>query len=214
MAEETKEKPTEQPQTQPQEQQQIHPQVTVHAQYVKDFSFENPNAPKSLAASDTQPEIEINVNVSANPQEQERQFEAVLSLKATAKRGDEAMFVAELAYAAIMTIDDSVEQNMLHPLVMIEGPRMLFPFARHILSSMTQAGGFMPLNLQPIDFVRLYQASAQANAEQRSTQQVGDGQANEPELNLDNIDIEGSESGASKGKKASAKKAKEKAKKN
>ena len=146
---------------------QNQPQIVIHTQYIKDFSFENPNAPQALISAEGQPEIEINVNVSANPQEQERFFEVVLSITANAKREDNQLFIAELSYAAVISIDQAVEDRHIHPLVMIEGPRMVFPFARHILSSITQAGGFMPLNIQPIDFVRIYQAGMESrNANQ------------------------------------------------
>lgn len=144
--------------------EQTQPQIVIHTQYVKDFSFENPNAPDALINTDGQPEIEINVNVTANPQGKDRMFEVVLSISATAKRNDEHLFIAELAYAAVISISDGVEEKVIHPLVMIEGPRMIFPFARQILSSITQAGGFMPLNIQPIDFVRIYQAGMENRA--------------------------------------------------
>ena len=146
---------------------QNQPQIVIHTQYIKDFSFENPNAPQALISAEGQPEIEINVNVSANPQEQERFFEVVLSITANAKREDNQLFIAELSYAAVISIDQAVEDRHIHPLVMIEGPRMVFPYARHILSSITQAGAFMPLNIQPIDFVRIYQAGMESrNANQ------------------------------------------------
>ena len=195
--------------TQNQTQTQVQPQIVVHAQYVKDFSLENPNAPKSLTGGEGQPEIEINVNVNANPLEQERHYEVVLSMRANAKRGDENMFVTELSYAAVLAIGEGVEERLHHPLVMIEGPRMLFPFARHILSSMTQAGGFMPLNIQPIDFVQLYQASVQAqqsDGNSKPAASVGAVQEDQ-ELNLDNVGE--SKSKADK-KKSPAKKGKSK----
>ena len=203
MAEETQ---TQEPQTQ---ETQMQPQIVVHSQYVKDFSFENPNAPKSLLNAEGQPEIEINVNVATNRLEQDRQFECILSMKASAKRGDENLFICELSYAAVLSIGEGIEENMIHPLVMIEGPRMLFPFARHTLSTMTQAGGFMPLNIQPIDFVRLYQASMEAQQKQAAGADapaaIDDGQ----EINLDNL---GSGDSDKKEKKPAAKKAKSKKK--
>lgn len=136
-------------------------QLVIHAQYIKDFSFENPNAPKILMDNEGQPEIEINVNVTANPQGENRLFEVVLSIRASAKRNDQDMFIAELAYAAVLSVSPEVEEDSLHPLVLIEGPRLIFPFARAILSEATQNGGFMPLNIQPIDFVRVYQNGIQ-----------------------------------------------------
>ena len=148
-------------QTESQDQQ---PQLVIHTQYIKDFSFENPNSPKVLIENDSQPEIEINVNVTANPQPQDRLFEVVLHIRASAKRKETNMFIAELSYAAIIQVGESVDEKALHPIVMIEGPRLIFPFARTILAQMTQAGGFMPLNIQPIDFVRVYQNGMEAAA--------------------------------------------------
>ena len=142
-----------------QEAKQEAPQqsLVIHTQYIKDFSFENPNSPQMLIEQEGQPEIEINVNVTANPQPQDRYFEVVLHIRAYAKRNDKDMFLAELSYAAIISVGEGVEDNTIHPIVMIEGPRLIFPYARAILSQTTQAGGFMPLNIQPIDFVRIYQ---------------------------------------------------------
>ncbi len=133
------------------------PQMVIHTQYIKDFSFENPNTPQILLDGEGQPEIEINVNVTANPQETKRMFEVVLSIRAAAKKNEKDMFIAELSYAAVISVSDNIEEKSLHPLVLIEGPRMIFPFARAILSEATRNGGFMPLNIQPIDFVRVYQ---------------------------------------------------------
>lgn len=147
------------PQAQPQAQ------LVIHAQYIKDFSFENPNAPKILMDNEGQPEIEINVNVTANPQGENRLFEVVLSIRASAKRNDQDMFIAELAYAAVLSVSPEVAEDSLHPLVLIEGPRLIFPFARAILSEATQGGGFMPLNIQPIDFVRVYQNGIQGQTQ-------------------------------------------------
>ncbi len=137
-------------------------QLVIHTQYIKDFSFENPGAPQVLMDNTGQPEIEINVNVTATPLNEERLFEVVLSIRATATREEQDIFIAELAYAGIMSVAPSVADNALHPIVMIEGPRMIFPFARAILSETTQKGGFMPLNIQPIDFIRVYQQGIQA----------------------------------------------------
>ena len=139
--------------------EQTQQQIIIHTQYIKDFSFENPNAPGSLARNDTAPEIEISVNVNAQPQQQQRVFEVVLTINAAAKRDDQHVFLAELAHGAVVSVSEDVEENIIHPLVMIEGPRLIFPFARQMISEMTQSGGYMPLNIQPIDFVRLYQSS-------------------------------------------------------
>ena len=74
------------------------------------------------------------------------------------------MFLAELSYAAVISVGEGVDENTIHPIVMIEGPRLIFPFARAILAQTTQAGGFMPLNIQPIDFVRIYQQGMESAA--------------------------------------------------
>lgn len=151
---------------QKQEAGQDQPQqnLVIHTQYIKDFSFENPNSPQVLVEQEGQPEIEINVNVTANPQQQDRLFEVVLHIRASAKRNDKDMFLAELSYAAVLSVGEGIEEQAIHPVVMIEGPRLIFPFARAILAQTTQAGGFMPLNIQPIDFVRIYQQGMEAAA--------------------------------------------------
>lgn len=154
------------------------PQLVIHTQYIKDLSFESPNAPRILMQQSASPEVEVNVNVTANPQNtagntdsaeaQERLFEVVLSVTATAKQGEAVMFITELAYAGLISINGKVDNQTLHPLVMIEGPRMLFPFARAIISDATRNGGFMPLNIQPIDFVQIYQSGMQDRAAQEN----------------------------------------------
>lgn len=134
------------------------PSLNVLVQYVKDLSFENPNAPNSLAAQQTGPQIEINVNVGAQPLSS-TEFECELKLEAKAMLGDKVMFDAELVYAGLFRIENVPEEH-LHPFVLIECPRLLFPFARQILADATRNGGFPPLMLDPIDFVALYQQNA------------------------------------------------------
>ena len=109
------------------------------------------------------------MNVNAQPQQQQRVFEVVLTITATAKREDQHVFLAELAYGAVVSVSEDVEENIIHPLVMIEGPRLIFPFARQMISDMTQSGGYMPLNIQPIDFVRLYQSSMENQTAEAGT---------------------------------------------
>ena len=150
--------------------QRIDQQLTVHAQYIKDFSFENPNAPQSLMKREKSPEIAVEINVSATPLNDERVFESVLGIKATATEGDEKYFIAELSYATIISASSAVADDDLQSLVISEGARMGFPFARSIMSEVTQAGGWAPLNLQPIDFAQLYQRSLAARAEQGQDQ--------------------------------------------
>ena len=130
-------------------------QIVVHAQYIKDLSFENPNAPDILINPPSQPDVEIGVNVGARGLNSE-QYEVLLSLSAKAKSEDKSLFLAELTYAAIVSAPGASRED-LNPLIMIEAPRLMFPFARAIISDMTRDGGFMPLSIQPIDFVAVYQ---------------------------------------------------------
>ncbi len=139
------------------------PQLNVLAQYTKDLSFENPNAPKSLATQQ-QPSINIQINVSAN-NIGENEFEVVLSIEGKAESQGTVMFNFELAYAGVFRIVNVPQEN-LHPLVMIECPRLLFPFAREIIATAVRDGGFPPLMLDPVDFVGLYRQNMERQAEQ------------------------------------------------
>ncbi|SOC01073.1 protein-export chaperone SecB [Stappia indica] len=143
------------------------PGMSILAQYIKDLSFENPNAPGSLQPQE-QPKLDINVNVGAQPMG-ENQFEVVLTLTASAKTSAMTVFAIELVYGGLFRIV-GVPQEHLHPFVLIECPRMLFPFARNILAEASRNGGFPPLMLDPIDFAALYRqnaAQAQASGEQK-----------------------------------------------
>jgi len=133
----------------------VQPQVTMHAQYIKDLSFESPMTPEIFIKQGGQPNVDIGVNVGASRLENGH-FEVVLKIAATAKADDKTIFLIELSYAGVASCNVS-DENMVHPLMAIEGPRLLFPFARSIVSTVTRDGGFMPLNLSPIDFLGLYQ---------------------------------------------------------
>lgn len=139
------------------------PPLTINAQYIKDLSFEHPNPVKSLQASEVQPEININIDVGADAI-QEHTFEVILTIKAEAKRGKDVMFISELQYAGIFTLGDAIPKDAVHPVLMIECPRLLFPFARSILANTTREGGFPPLSLNPIDFAALYHQQMEAAA--------------------------------------------------
>ncbi|HKG74622.1 MAG TPA: protein-export chaperone SecB [Aestuariivirgaceae bacterium] len=131
------------------------PQMKILGQYLKDLSFENPNAPQSLNTQANQPEISISVNVNArtiSPTD----FEVELHLDAKASHNDKVVFAAELLYAGVFRLEN-IPQEALHPVVLIECPRMLFPFARQVLADATRNGGFPPLMLDPIDFAAMYQ---------------------------------------------------------
>jgi preprotein translocase subunit SecB len=135
--------------------QQNLPQLNVLAQFIKDFSFENPNAPRSLQPSQTQPQINIQINVNVTKMAA-TDFEVLLSIEGKAEVAGNVMFAFDLTYGGIFRILNVLEQN-LHPLVMIECPRLLFPFAREIIAYAVRNGGFPPLLIDPVDFVGLYQ---------------------------------------------------------
>lgn len=132
---------------------------TIHAQYVTDASFENPNALNALRSGQPMPKMDINIGMDARkiPGEKiENFYEVVLNVKAEAKREEETVFIVELQYGAAVSIGKNVPEDNHHPLLLIEIPRMIFPFARQIVSDLTENGGFPPLLLNPVDFHALY----------------------------------------------------------
>lgn len=139
--------------------------LNILAQYVKDLSFESPGAPASLRARDKAPGININVNVTANPMSG-KDYDVNLTLSAKAMVEKDVLFNVELVYGGVFRIDGFPQEHML-PLLFIECPRLLFPFARHIIADATRNGGFPPLMLDPIDFGQMFQqkmAEEQAKA--------------------------------------------------
>jgi preprotein translocase subunit SecB len=143
---------------------QAQPTMRILGQYLKDLSFENPNAPQSLGPQQTQPDINIAVNVNARnlaPTD----YEVELHLDAKATQQGKVVFAAEILYAGAFRLEN-FPQNLLHPAVLIECPRMLFPFARQILADATRNGGFPPLMLDPIDFAGMYQKRIQQQQQQ------------------------------------------------
>ncbi|HLT02882.1 MAG TPA: protein-export chaperone SecB [Geminicoccaceae bacterium] len=155
------------------------PRLNVLSQYVKDLSFENPRAPRSLQPGEGRPEIQIRVDVRAQPIEAER-YEVLLQLHAEAKAGAETAFIVELTYGGLFGLQN-IPQGSLQPLLLIECPRLLFPFARRVVADATRDGGFPPLLIEPIDFAALYrrrQEQAQARPAQGqpvANPVVGDG---------------------------------------
>ncbi|MEA2992960.1 MAG: preprotein translocase subunit SecB [Alphaproteobacteria bacterium] len=130
------------------------PQLNVLAQYIKDFSFENPNAPRSLAPVQQQPAFNVQINVNAKPLS-ETDYEVVLHLEGKADLDKSVLFGFDLTYAGVFRVQN-VPKEALQAVIMIECPRLLFPFAREIVASAVHSGGFPPLLLDPIDFVNMY----------------------------------------------------------
>ena len=135
-------------------------QLVINAQYIKDLSFENPRAPHSLTQQTSQPSVDINVDVKAQPIGPET-YEVVLSINANAKTQNDTLFIVELVYGAVVTAR-GVPQEMLSPVILVETPRLMFPFARNIIAETTRDGGFPPLLINPIDFAELLRRNSPA----------------------------------------------------
>lgn len=135
------------------------PPLVINGQYIKDLSFEVPGAPAIFTRMNQQPDIPIQVDVKARHLEGAH-YEVVLHVSVEAKVGAEAAFLLELAYGAVVQVNP-VEPDHLQPLLFIEAPRVMFPFARAIISDVTRDGGFPPLMLQPIDFVQMFRVRLQ-----------------------------------------------------
>lgn len=147
------------------------PRLMIQTQFIKDLSFENPRAPLSLEQSQQRPEIAVRVDVRAEPMKDNR-FEVVVQLNVDAKAGGEPVFVLELTYAGVFQLLN-IPQDSLQPLLLVECPRLLFPFARRIVADATRDGGFPPLMIDPIDFVALYRRR-QEQAQTAATAVGGD----------------------------------------
>ena len=136
--------------------------LSILTQYVKDLSFESPGAPQSLRGRDKAPGISINVNVNANPIS-ETEFDVLLTLTAQAsfEKDKDVLFNIELVYGGVFHIEGFPQEHML-PILFIECPRLLFPFARAVVANATREAGFPPLNISPVDFVALYRQQLEA----------------------------------------------------
>lgn len=150
------------------------PQLKILGQYIRDMSFENIAAQKGVE-SNTQPDIQVQVNLDAKKRSTDKQYEVATKLNITAKtkEGGDVIFALEIDYAGVFQIDN-VPDEQLHPFLLIECPRMTFPFLRRIVSDVTRDGGFPPLNLDLIDFVALYR---QEIARRAAVQQPAGGTA-------------------------------------
>ncbi|MTE00692.1 protein-export chaperone SecB [Paracoccus sp. YIM 132242] len=150
--------------------------MQILAQYIRDLSFENAVATKGAPQGEVQPEITVQVSLDARKRAGDNQYEVISKFRVTStNKGDNAtLFLAELDYGGVFLIE-GVPEDQMHPFLMIECPRMLFPFVRRIISDVTRDGGFPPFNMDPVDFVALYrqelarraQAQQGAPADQR-----------------------------------------------
>jgi preprotein translocase subunit SecB len=144
------------------------PQLNVVAQYIKDFSFENPNAPQSLSPKPEPPQINIQINVNAKPLS-DSDIEVLLNLQGKAETAGSLLFNFELQFGGVFRIRN-VPKESLNAVVLIECPRLLFPFAREIIATAVRNGGFPPLLLDPVDFVGLYRQKMEQMAPQPAVQ--------------------------------------------
>ncbi len=149
--------------------------MSVLAQYVRDMSFENMVAQKGITGGDVQPDIQVAVSLDARKRAQDHQFDIVTKFKVTSKNkvNGDTLFLMELDYGGIFHVE-GVPEDQLHPFLLIECPRLLFPFVRRIISDVTRDGGFPPLNIDTVDFLALYRTELQ----RRSAAQVAQGQPN------------------------------------
>ena len=140
--------------------QPAQPSVNVLAQYIRDLSFENILAQKGVSG-DVTPDIQIQVKLDARKRSVANQYETIIKLNIDSKSKDtnDQLFLLEIEYAGVFTVT-GVPDEQLHPFLMIECPRMIFPFLRRVVSDLTQDGGFPVLNLETIDFMQLYRSEA------------------------------------------------------
>ena len=135
------------------------PRFGLNAQYTKDLSFEHPMAPRTFSVQSA-PQISVNVGTQAE-RVNDNLFEVTLRILCEAKHGEETAFVVDLHYAGLFTLAN-IPPEHVEPLLLVEAPRLLFPFARRIVADATRDGGMPPLMLDPIDFVQQYQRSKEA----------------------------------------------------
>ena len=156
-------------------EQQSQPQVKMSTltQFIRDLSFENVLSQRGTGG-EVQPDVQVSVNMDAKKRSVDNQYEVIVKLRIDSKNkgSEEALFVLEMEYVGVFHVEN-VPDEQLHPFLMIECPRMLFPFIRRVVHDITRDGGFPPLNLENIDFVQIYRneiarrQQAQAEAAQK-----------------------------------------------
>lgn len=150
----------------PQANAQVRMQIL--AQYIRDLSFENAVAQKGAPTGEVQPEVNVQVSLDARKRGAEHQYEVISKFRVTStnKTDGQMLFLTELDYGGVFHVE-GVPEDQLHPFLMIECPRMLFPFVRRIISDVTRDGGFPPFNMDPVDFVALYRQELTRRAQQQ-----------------------------------------------
>lgn len=155
-----------------QAQAPVQPKMSVMTQFIRDLSFENILAQKGVGG-EVQPEVDINVSMEPRNRTAENQYEVAMKLQITSKNKgtDDKLFILEMDYAGIFHIEN-VPQEQMHPYLLIECPRMIFPFVRRIVHDVTRDGGFPPLNMETIDFIGLYRNELAKRAEELKAQKA------------------------------------------
>ncbi len=158
--------------TDPQQVQQVEIRQRILAQYTRDMSFENVMAQKGVTGEVT-PEIQVQVKLDARKRGADNQYEVIIKLTVSSKAKDKGdqLFLLEIEYAGIFMIE-GLPEAQLHPYLLIECPRLLFPYLRRIVSDLTRDGGFPPFNLEPIDFLALYRQEIARRTEEQKTAEV------------------------------------------
>lgn len=154
------------------QQPPVAPKMNVATQFIRDVSFENILAQKGISGGELTPEVEVKVQVEPKKRSAENQYEVSLKINvnSTNKNGGETLFILELDYVGVFVVEN-VPQEQLHPFLMIECPRMIFPFVRRIAHDLTRDGGFPAMNLENIDFVALYRNEIVKRAAEIKAQQ-------------------------------------------
>ena len=155
------------------QQQPVRMQILT--QFIRDLSFENAIAQKGAPTGEVSPEVQVQVSLDARKRSTQHQYELIVKFRVTSKNtaGDQTLFLAELDYGGVFHIE-GVPDEQLHPFLMIECPRMLFPFMRRIISDLVRDGGFPPFNMDPIDFVALYRQELARRAQAQSAAKPGE----------------------------------------
>jgi preprotein translocase subunit SecB len=152
------------------------PQVKMQvlAQFIRDLSFENLVAQKGLSGTEMRPEIQVGVNLDARQRPQPNTYDVIAKFKVTStnKANNDTLFMLELDYAGVFQVE-GVPVEQLHPFLLIECPRLLFPFIRRIISDVTHDGGFPPLNIDSVDFLTLYRQEMARRAQAAGAQTIG-----------------------------------------
>lgn len=138
------------------------PKLMLHSQFLQDMSFENPQGAKSFSKADIKPQVQVNLNVDSRKLG-ETLYEVSLKINANAKQDEEDCFLTEIDYRGVFSLT-GIEENLIPQILLIEGPRTIFPFARRIIADAVRDGGFPPLMLEPVDFVSLYRQHATRRA--------------------------------------------------